>query len=82
MSTSITYFGLALGVALLEGSMFFNNFLAGITEIPAYILAVVAVKYLGRRWPTIITFLMAGVFCLLHMPFIGKEGKYEHGVKR
>jgi len=73
-TASCIYYGLSLGVSLLKGSLFFNTFLTGVVELPAYVLSCVALNKIGRRWPTIVTFIGGGLMCCLATPFLLTEG--------
>lgn len=46
---SHVYYGLSLNVKNLGGNMYFNFVLAGLVEIPSYLLTVVLLNWSGRR---------------------------------
>ena len=75
--TSLGYYGLSLGVDLLHGSLFVNSCLSGAVELPAYVIAIFSLTKIGRRWPTIISFILVALFCFLCVPFFQKTGRFR-----
>jgi len=45
----LIYYGISLNVGNLAGSIYLNNFLSGLVEIPSHIVAQFAVDIIGRR---------------------------------
>ena len=45
----LIYYGISLNVGNLAGSIYMNNFLSGLVEIPSHIAAQIAVDIIGRR---------------------------------
>ena len=74
--TSLAYYGLSLGVALLPGSLYVNNLISGAVEIPAYAMSCVLLNKVGRRWPTVATFVLCGIFCILCGPLLDLDCKH------
>ncbi|CAL1546223.1 unnamed protein product, partial [Lymnaea stagnalis] len=57
----LSYFGISLSTPVLHGNQFFNLFLLGAVEIPAYILCVVACERIGRKIPLCLFLLICGM---------------------
>ena len=70
---NFVYYGLSLNVGDLNGDLFLNYFLAGLVEIPSYLVIAVAVNYFGRK--QLITFYVtvAGLSCLGCVFFLTPE---------
>ena len=66
----MSYYGLQLNVSNLAGNEFLNFFLTAIVEIPGYATSWFFMDRFGRRWFTVVAFLMTGIACLL--PAFGK----------
>uniref|UniRef100_A0A4W3KEI8 Solute carrier family 22 member 3 n=1 Tax=Callorhinchus milii TaxID=7868 RepID=A0A4W3KEI8_CALMI len=69
---AVVYLGLILRLGLQEDDVYFDVFIAGVVELPATFLSVIAVDRVGRRKPFILSNLMAGLFCVISI-FISKE---------
>ncbi|XP_006821786.1 organic cation transporter protein-like [Saccoglossus kowalevskii] len=65
MVNSLVYYGLSLNTDLLAGNKYFNFFLSGAVEIPAYILSAFAIDIWGRRIPLCTFHIIGGVACIL-----------------
>ncbi|XP_070532067.1 organic cation transporter protein-like [Ptychodera flava] len=63
---TLVYYGLAFNTSNLGGSDYFNCFLAGAVEIPAYALGlfIMGTKRMGRRWSMFYTMVIGGVSCV------------------
>lgn len=64
MVVALVYFGLALNSENLNGNLYLNFGLAGIVEIPAYLLVIVLVDRFGRRRLYSIWMIIGGLACL------------------
>lgn len=65
LANSMVYYGLSLNVGSLGGSIYLNNFLSGLVEMPSYAFAQVAVETVGRKRTLIFLLAIAGVGCLV-----------------
>ncbi|XP_070582305.1 organic cation transporter protein-like [Ptychodera flava] len=63
---TLVYFGLAFNTSNLGGNDYFNCFLAGAVEIPAYALGLFIMdnKRMGRRWSMFYTMVIGGITCI------------------
>ncbi|KAK3097252.1 hypothetical protein FSP39_008081 [Pinctada imbricata] len=61
---SMVYYGLSLGTDNLGGDPYINFLIAGAVEIPAYLLCVLCLNRLGRRWPLALTMIVGGACCI------------------
>lgn len=75
--TSLTFYGLSLGVALLPGSLYVTSFISGAVEFPSYALSCVLLNKVGRKWPLVAIFVIGGVFCVLCGALLDNECKYR-----
>ena len=75
LANSITYLGLSLsyGTLIPDGSLYLNILISGLTEFPAYGLAVLVVFYAGRRWPMVGSYFLGGTFLLLMLATLDNE---------
>lgn len=64
---SIGFYGCALNAGSLPGSIYFNNFVMGFMELPAFAIFsfLVEVKWLGRTRSSGYAHILGGVCCLL-----------------
>ena len=68
------YYGLSLNTGSLSGNIFWNSFISGAVEIPANLICIFTMMYLGRK-PTLVgAFLIGGVSIFLCIPFLGDDG--------
>ena len=60
---AFAYFGLSLNMGQLTGgtNIYFNFTMSGLLEIPAYIAAMIILRYCGRRVPYFVSMLLCGV---------------------
>ena len=65
MVASLSYYGLALNVGDLPGSVYLNFIASGLIEIPGFFLAVPMLEWWGRRPATVLCWLLGGIGCLL-----------------
>ena len=47
------------------GNPYMNFGMAGVVELPAYIICMVILNKVGRRWPLIISMYIGGIACIL-----------------
>ena len=74
LTNSLVYFGLSLNTGTLSGSIFMNSFISAAVEVPANIICIFTMIYLGRK-PTLVgAFLIAGVSAFLCIPFLEQDG--------
>ncbi|XP_035761283.1 solute carrier family 22 member 4 [Neolamprologus brichardi] len=72
---SISYFALVLNTSNLNGDPYINSFLSAVVEVPAYIIALVLLKYCSRRFCQSSTLFLGGVMILcVHLIPIGLPG--------
>ncbi|OWF50931.1 organic cation transporter protein-like [Mizuhopecten yessoensis] len=62
---AMVYYGLSLGTGNLGGDPYINFCIAGAVEIPAYVLCVLFLNKLGRRWPLCGTMVVGGLSCIV-----------------
>ncbi|XP_076332507.1 organic cation transporter protein-like isoform X2 [Tachypleus tridentatus] len=65
---SFIYFGLSFNTNNLGGDPFLNFVIAGAVEFPSYFGTIFVVKRLGRKFPLMISVIIAGVALLLIIP--------------
>ncbi|XP_076352347.1 organic cation transporter protein-like isoform X1 [Tachypleus tridentatus] len=65
---SFIYFGLSFNTNNLGGDPFLNFLIAGAVEFPSYFGTIFVVKRLGRKFPLMISVIIAGVALLLIIP--------------
>eukprot|EP00191_Tetraselmis_sp_GSL018_P009447 CAMPEP_0177600314 /NCGR_PEP_ID=MMETSP0419_2-20121207/13552_1 /TAXON_ID=582737 /ORGANISM="Tetraselmis sp., Strain GSL018" /LENGTH=670 /DNA_ID=CAMNT_0019093289 /DNA_START=328 /DNA_END=2340 /DNA_ORIENTATION=+ len=63
-SVSSMYYGISLMVADLPGSVYANNAILAVVELPAYFVASMLVERIGRRWTIAPSYVIAGT-CLI-----------------
>lgn len=61
---TISYYGLLLNTSNLHGDPYINCFLSAVTEVPAYIIALIMLKFLARRICQSTTLFVGGVMIL------------------
>ncbi|XP_054158730.1 organic cation transporter protein-like [Oppia nitens] len=67
---AFVYYGISLNIGDFGGNLFINFLVAGLIEFPSILLALVALKYIGRR-PLVAGLMYAsGLSCLAVIPFI------------
>ena len=75
LTNSLVYYGLSLNTGTLSGNIFVNSFISAAVEVPANIICIFTMLYLGRK-PTLVgAFLIAGVSAFLCIPFLDNDGK-------
>lgn len=74
---TLSYYALILNTSNLHGDPYVNCFLSAVTEVPAYIIALIMLKFLARRICQSTTLLVGGVMILcvhlipINLPAIG-----------
>lgn len=68
---TLGYYALILNTSNLHGDKYFNCFLGAVTEVPAYLIALVMLKFVPRRICQASTLLVGGVMilCVHLIPF-------------
>ncbi|XP_036975548.1 solute carrier family 22 member 5-like [Acanthopagrus latus] len=61
---TMSYFALLLNTSNLHGDPFLNCFLSAVTEVPAYIIALILLQYCSRRFCQSSTLFLGGVMIL------------------
>ncbi|XP_064652869.1 organic cation transporter protein-like isoform X2 [Lineus longissimus] len=70
---SLVYYGLSLSAGSLGGSIYFNTFLSGAVELPAYVVLIFTMDRFGRRKSIIASMLIGGIACLACCPILDNE---------
>lgn len=75
----MVYYGLALYSGnLVPGASYHLNFLVGgLVEIPAYLLTIFIMLYLGRRIPLSLMFFTGGVFLILILTVLNGDVEFK-----
>ncbi len=60
MVITMSYYGLVLNTTNLHGNPFLNFFLSAVVEVPAFIIAMLLLRYCSRRFCQSSTLLMGG----------------------
>ncbi len=64
-ANSITYYGLTLSAGKLKGNPFFLLFTSSVVELPSYVVTVILMERLGRRFVTSSFMLVGGSACII-----------------
>ncbi|KAI3373253.1 hypothetical protein L3Q82_006562 [Scortum barcoo] len=76
MIITISYFALILNTSNLHGDPYINCFLSAVTEVPAYIIALLLLQYCSRRFCQSSTLFLGGIMILcVHLIPIGQYYK-------
>ena len=70
------YYGLAYGVADLPGNLYINNAISGAVDLCAYILCIIFLDIIGRKWMTSGFMIFGGMSCLGAM-LLNEYGRNE-----
>lgn len=69
---TISYYALILNTSNLHGDPYLNCFLSALTEVPAYLIALLLLQYCSRRFCQASTLFVGGVMILcVHLIPIG-----------
>ncbi|XP_070699439.1 organic cation/carnitine transporter 2-like [Pempheris klunzingeri] len=75
ITITLSYYGLLLNTSNLHGDPYLNCFLSAATEVPAYIIALLLLKYCSRHFCQSSTLFLGGVMILcVHLIPIGLPG--------
>ena len=58
---NLAYYGLSLSTPVLAGNLYFNFFLSGLVEIPATLLVMAGISFIGRRILLCLFFISGGL---------------------
>ena len=73
VAITISYYALILNTSNLHGDPYLNCFLSALTEVPAYIIAMLLLQYCSRRFCQSSTLFLGGIMILcVHLIPIGK----------
>ncbi|XP_005089749.1 solute carrier family 22 member 5 [Aplysia californica] len=78
---SLSYFGISLSTPVLHGNQFFNLFLLGAVEIPAYVICILVCERVGRKVPLCVFLLTCGVMNITAMMISDEASSGMSGVK-
>jgi Sugar (and other) transporter len=72
------FYGLSINAVALAGNLYLNFIFAALVEIPAHLLGLFGVSYIGRKWTIFIAFVIGGI-SLLSFAFIPVDaGNLNH----
>ncbi|XP_064653263.1 organic cation transporter protein-like [Lineus longissimus] len=77
---TLVYHGLTLLSSKLAGNIYLNFFFSGLVEVPAYIVCILVLQTLGRRWPLCFHHVLTGV-ALLIASFLPEETESGTDIK-
>ncbi|XP_022082249.1 organic cation transporter protein-like [Acanthaster planci] len=61
---NMVYYGISLSTSDLGVDHYLAAFVAGAVEIPAYIMAILSMQYIGRRLPLCLYLVASGIACV------------------
>ncbi|XP_053397966.1 organic cation transporter protein-like [Mercenaria mercenaria] len=70
MIVSMTYYGVTMNAGNLGGSFYLNFLLMGVAELPGYLVGIILLDRIGRRWCNAGSLLVGGVACLATVPTV------------
>lgn len=72
---TISYYALLLNTSNLHGDPYLNCFISALTEVPAYLIALLSLQYCSRHFCQASTLFVGGVMILcVHLIPIGNCG--------
>ena len=75
VTNSLVYYGLSLNTGDLVGSVFLNTFISGFVEVPANVICIFTMAYIGRKPTLAWAYIVAGATAFLCIPFLEDEGR-------
>ncbi|XP_054158727.1 organic cation transporter protein-like [Oppia nitens] len=67
---ALVYYGISLNIGEFGYNLFINFFIAGLLEVPATLVPIVAINYMGRRPLTAGLMYASGLSCLAIVPLL------------
>ena len=80
LTNSLVYYGLSLNTGDLVGSVFLNTFISGFVEVPANVICIFTMAYIGRKPTLAWAYIVAGATAFLCIPFLEDEGRCSRDV--
>ncbi|XP_025082849.1 solute carrier family 22 member 21-like [Pomacea canaliculata] len=77
---SMTYYGISFGIKNLSGDFYLNLLLMAVLEMPPNLVMVSLLNWLGRRWTSAGSFLLAAAAVLIVIPVSITVSAPEAGV--
>ncbi|KAL3280112.1 hypothetical protein HHI36_017618 [Cryptolaemus montrouzieri] len=68
-ANSLVYYGLSLSTGNIKGNPFVILFIMGLIEIPGYVLTILLMDRLGRRFLTCFNMIIGGFCCIIAVSF-------------
>ncbi|XP_045198101.2 organic cation transporter protein-like [Mercenaria mercenaria] len=70
MIVSMTYYGVTMNAGNLGGSFYLNFLLMDVAELPGYLVGILLLDRIGRRWCNAGGMLVCGVACIATVPTV------------
>ncbi|KAI5692346.1 hypothetical protein M8J75_007457, partial [Diaphorina citri] len=64
-ASSMVYVGLSYYGPALGSNEFLSFFLSTLVELPSYMVCLVVMDRIGRRWPLCIGMIVSGISCIV-----------------
>lgn len=65
-TVDIVYYGINFGLGHLDGDIYINGLVSGISEVVGYIISAFLANWVGRKWGTTLCYGIGGVGCILY----------------